>query len=152
MKASTPTDNLNIPIIQDFVKPLLCNELLVAGLHVKTNYLWVVNESIADLFTDAFDPDNYYKDSFSLLAAFKNASNILPAFQIRDMERLLPPYLLSKSCAGYELSLERMYDMPTITGDRLPDVYAMMVLECLRKRLLTAELCIKLLCGQEKKV
>jgi hypothetical protein len=142
-------ERINIPSAQDFVKPILCHELQAAGVQVKTIYQWVITNGLASLHTQIFDIDDYYQEGYKHIMAVNPPSHILPAFQIKDVEKLLPPYLLSRDERGYELSLEKMYQMPSMNCDRMPDVFARMVLECLKQKVLKAEECVKVLVGAQ---
>lgn len=131
-------------IYQDFVKPSLCIELMSAGLIPFTAFKWRVKKNDTQLRTILFDLDDYYIDGFNQLDIIDNPL-YLKAFQIKDMEKLLPDYLLSRNNNMYELHCSSLFNMDVETSDRLPDVFAITVLKAIQHKKINVESAIKII-------
>ena len=133
---------LNNHLYQSFVDPAICQQLINAQLLVNTSYKWLIENDKAVLFTLAFDEDNYYEQ------AYKNIEHVnpivmIPAYQVIDMEKLLPDHMLTKTNTEYELHCSCLFEFDVERGTRLPDVYAKMVLRGIEKRKIDVGLAIK---------
>jgi hypothetical protein len=146
------------PLYQDFVSPQLCKELMHLGLTPDVPYHYRIFGSISELNTFAFDKDDYYQLSQGDIDFINNAKlnpfkttegfvkiadtqpvrfEKVPAYQVKDMEKLLPGnWLLQKNEKGYELLLERIYGIQEQVAFRLPDVFAQAVVFGLKKRIM----------------
>lgn len=138
---------MNLPIMQDFVSPTLCIDLVLAGLNLKTPFQYRVVNNTATLDSNCFDTDNYYEDGRKYLQLIRPAT-FIPAFQIVDMEKLLPDYLLGRVNNHFILRCDDMFKLDEEQNERIPDAFAMMVLQGFRKRILQADYCIKILTAQ----
>lgn len=96
----------------------------------------------ATLFTVAFDEDNYYRQAFENLNHVKPRT-IIPAYQVNDMEKLLPDYMLTKTNVEYELNCSSLFSFEVETGIRLPDVFASVVLKGIQQHKIDVTLAIK---------
>jgi len=121
-----------------FVSPSLCKHLEDAGLSTHVQFHWKVYHGIAKLVTNAFDTDNYYAEGERLADYASPPNFVLPAYSIKDVERLLPVgYLLTCNETGkYEASLSDLYLCNSSVADRMPDAFALLLLEGLRKKVI----------------
>lgn len=118
-----------------FVSPDLCKHLTDAGLTSESTYHWRIYNGIAKIWTYAFDPDDYYRDGHKLQNYASSSCIVLPAFSIKDVERVLPSgFLLTLTENGYEASLNDIYAGDSCTADRMPDVFAKLLLQSIQKR------------------
>lgn len=125
---------------RSFVSPHLCHKLKIAGIEAATPIFWEVNNCEAFLKSYFFDADNYYKNADELINTCKPPLEILNAYQLTDMELLLPKYLLINDVeGGYSLMLDDMYHTKSIKDTRLADLFAKMVLECIANKILISE-------------
>lgn len=131
-------------IYQDFVKPSLCIDLMNAGLLPFTAFKWRVNGNSTQLHTILFDLDNYYLEGFQHLDIIDKPT-YLKAFQVKDMEKLLPDYMLTRNNNIYELHCSNLFDMAVETADRLPDVFAITVLKAIKHKKINIANAINLL-------
>lgn len=120
-----------------FVNPHLCDVLRIAGITKNTVYLWKVLNNVAELFTFYFDTDDYYGSASAEIIKLTNPI-IIPAYTLKDLEVVMPGgYSLMKDAFDtYELSLEKLWDCVPVTGKRLPDVFAEMLLQLISKRII----------------
>lgn len=109
-----------------FVSTRLCQDLVDAGFTFKPTHRWLNYYEEWVLATDAFDSDGYYATSINLLPE-------VPAFTGADCEKRLPDYVLSKLGRCYYLNLRLFNRVPGIQSERLPDAFAEMLLECIKK-------------------
>jgi hypothetical protein len=117
----------------DAVSPCYCADLRSMGITAYVNQYWAINqaENSAVYKSYAFDDDDNMWNADQAIFAM-SGTVLKPAYTIKDMEKCLPPYFISKHGDGsYEMSLESMYTIGTITEKRLPDVYAKMLLALL---------------------
>jgi hypothetical protein len=127
-------DIFDSPIYQGFVQPMYCKMLLELGINTDTPFVWkkIPNGAVI-LFSLAFDEDDYYSHGQNIIQEFK--PEILPAFQLMDMQRLLPDDWYMEKCNKLFRLICSAWDTGKITqGQRLPDVFAMMVVHGLNTR------------------
>lgn len=124
-------------LTENFVAPYLCRHLMQAGLASDVAYCWHVSNGLATLITFAFDPDGYYKDGTSHQHFINPPQAILPAYSIKNIEKLLPAgYLLTLNENGiYQVSLINIYQGDGETDERLPDAYAKLLLQSIKRRI-----------------
>lgn len=130
------------PLYQCFVSPGLCSMLHDAGLKIQAPFCWRFTGTKACLFSLVFDEDHYYQQ------ALENINHIdqlvlIPAFQIKDMEKLLPDYMLTKNNVEYELFCSSLFEFDVQKSNRLPDVFAYMVIKGIEQRKIDVSLAIK---------
>ena len=114
------------PLYQSFVNPDNCRLLVRAGLNTDTPFVWkMLPNNNVQLFTLAFDDDNYYSIGQRYLQEFKPQT--LPAFQLKDMEKLLPDYYMEKQGQLYRLLCTTWFENKQIQDERLPDAFARMI-------------------------
>ncbi len=120
-----------------FVSPNLCKDLLTAGVTYNAQYRWkIYNNREASLTTNIFDLDDYYVAGERQIDMMYPPISVLPAFTIKDIERCLPPYFLSRTDKNiYQVSLDHLYNTDTVGSQRLPDAFALILLESIRKRI-----------------
>lgn len=121
------------PIFENFVSPILCNDLLNLGLTPHTVYKWKTYGDLSLLFTNYWDFDNYYSDALKLQDEANPPLEVLPAYSIKDVEKGLPDYLLRKDGDEYEVALEKIYQSGFHKAKRLPDALALMLKEVISK-------------------
>lgn len=129
------------PLTENFVSPIFCKHLFEAGMTKQVPYCWRQYADTTVLSTDFFDPDCYYKDALPYLHVFTAPIVVIPAYTIKDIEKILPcGYLLqlNENCQ-YELMLGNQYEIQPVTGIRMPDTYAAMALLIIKKRLVNVE-------------
>ena len=126
-----------LPIYQSFVDPQHCVELWQAGMMVQTSFMWRrnANENSVNLFTSLFDPDNYYEQAAANLQ-FVNETTMetFAAFQLGDMETILPDYTVCRTGKEYALCMGVEWRTECVTADRLPDAFALMVIQLHNER------------------
>lgn len=127
---------LNLPLYQGFVSPALCDQLQRFGVTTDTPFHWRLTGTITELYSFAFDKDDYYRSAYANIDYICQPVGIIPAYQIKDVEKPLPPYLLAHHEKGYVVMCDNLYGLQEQTADRLPDVYAMMLLEGIKKRVI----------------
>lgn len=128
-------------LTENFVSPLLCQHLHNAGITKKVPFCWRQYENTTVLDTDFFDPDKYYKNALPYLHLFNAPMLVIPAYNIKEIEKILPcGYLLqlNENCQ-YELMLGNQYGIEPVTGTRMPDTYAAMALAIIKKRMVNLE-------------
>lgn len=123
-------------LVENFVAPYLCKHLVDAGLCLHVPYHWKINDGLAVIATNAFDPDEYYSAAEDILNLIYPPEAILPAYSIKNIEKILPAgYLLSLTEQMiYEVSLSSLYSLPHCVAGRMPDAFAMMLLQCIKSR------------------
>ena len=122
-------------ITQDFASPAYCKALQNAGIYHHCNFTWKkFDDQNFELWSESFDPDDYYKDGNRLLSLCAEPITV-PAFSLKDLERCVPgDYVIYRSSNTYVLSCEIMYEIPKMRSDRLPDVFAMAVIELVNRK------------------
>lgn len=123
---------------ENFVSPRLCHDLTTFGLSPHTHYRWSINGEEIKLETCLFDHDGYYQKSRDLLDEM-NKPFIIPAYSIKDVEKALPYFLLTKNERGYEISLEKIFEVESKIALRLPDAMGALLLEAIRKNVVSLE-------------
>lgn len=127
---------LETALTENFVCPNLCEALVVAGLTEKVLYQWRVKMDYIELCTKEFDPDNYYADSAPLLNIVTPPLRRLPAYSIKDVEKVLPAdYCIEFRNGEYQASLGKIFETEHAHADRLPDAIAKLLLNALQKRI-----------------
>jgi hypothetical protein len=124
--------NLNSPLLQSFVCPELCLALATEGLKVCSPFRWLFANGTYSIHSFCFDHDEYYRQAMANVDFVRQHITECAAFQMIDMELLLPNYLLSNTNGEYELMCEILFGMEPQRGNRLPDVFAAMVLKGLQ--------------------
>lgn len=127
---TTLNDCLNDCYYQSFVDPALCSKLVTAGIQVNTPFFWVVKGRFAEMYSYAFDRDKYYVQADANVNFISNLVK-LPAYQLMDMQKLLPDFILSKHGDIYLLRIFKYFGMEAVSSPRMPDVFALMVLKCI---------------------
>lgn len=135
---------INSSLYQDFVYPNICRALMEQGLKVNTVYKWRILNGQATLTTNAFDKDEYYIQGNKHTDAIEKPGYI-QAFQIKDMEKLLPDYMLTRNNTEYELHCSNLFDMEVEKANRLPDVFAITVLKAIESKKINVAHAIKVL-------
>lgn len=138
---------MKCPLYQCFVSPLNAHYLTEAGLTLTTPYTWKIRGNEAVLYTTAFDLDMHYKMA-NANVDFVFPCRYIPAFQLADMEKLVPDYLLNRTGNIYTLRCDDMFKMDEEQDEHLPDVFAKMILQGFKKRILQAQTCIQILTAQ----
>lgn len=128
---------LHSPVLKNFASPLHCLYLKEAGLDVTTTYFWKIRGIDALLCTYYFDIDNYYRQAFANLEAIHPLTRKLPAFEIVDLQMILPDYSMDRHRCAFHINVE---GLPAIVEERLPDAFATAVLECFRAGIVTSEM------------
>ncbi len=127
------------PVFENFVSPNLCQYLKDAGLTDCVQYDWIIKAHDGiELQTRIFDQDNYYADTWQLLHTMQG-NKTFPAYSIKDVEKCLPNWFMNKDETGYEISLEKIWNIESSKSDRLPDAIASLVLISLRKGIINVE-------------
>ncbi len=129
---------------QEFVNPNICYRLMKLGLIINTAYKWRVVNEHGTLTTTIFDVDEYYIQGNKHTDAIEKPTYI-QAFQIKDMERLIPDYMLTRNNTEYELHCSSLFDMTVEKSNRLPDVFAIMVLKAIESKKIDVQQAITIL-------
>lgn len=128
--------NLDSPLYSGFVKPELCKLLFLAGITGHTPYHYRIVDGLAELNTYAFDRDDFYAQAMANMD-YVRAAEIVPAYQLKEVEKVLPDYLLCRNNGAYEVTIDRMYEIHYCVVDRrLPDAFACMLLEAMKRRII----------------
>ena len=95
----------DIKILGDVVSPVYCEELRELGVTDKVTHWWVTDKDYKDctLKCYEFDMDLIYYNADKAIFHI-NRSVVFPAYTIKDMDKCIPPYLVSKHANG-DLSL-----------------------------------------------
>lgn len=122
----------------NFVAPVYCKQLVDLGLSPRVLYYWKVFGDHAELITHSFDLDKYYIDGMRAQDFVTPPDLILPAYSIKDVEKLLPKdYLMMFTAAcEYIVAPGNIYEVEGCTADRMPDAFAMMLIQYIKKRAL----------------
>lgn len=123
-------------VLQNYVSPALCKELVLAGFKCAHKFFWKVYDMDIILDTYIFDIDEYYKDGNELVDKIAPLKARLPAFTIKDIERHLPDYCVCKLNNKYEMCIDKNYEVNNVFSDRLPDAFALIMLACIKKRVI----------------
>ena len=123
---------VNHPLTQSFVDPNICQELVDAGLKITAPYCWLHEFKKYTLYSLAFDEDDYYEPGYQ--AKIQLGASFIPAFQIEDMQQLLPDWLLNKNNNEFELHCSSLFSLDIEKAGRIPDAFAKMVLKAILKR------------------
>jgi hypothetical protein len=124
------------PVFQNYVSPRICSDLKYAGFTACAVFQWKVYEQDLILDTKIFDVDDYYKEGNDLIDKVQPLLEVLPAWTIKEIERLLPDFCICRVNKNYEMSIDGHYGVEAIQSDRLPDLFGLMMLACLRKRVI----------------
>ncbi|HVZ95418.1 MAG TPA: hypothetical protein VG847_00980 [Chitinophagaceae bacterium] len=119
-----------------FVSPLYCAELHGLGLSDKVLFFWEVYGNYAELKTHNWDVDSYYIDGEKAKHAISLPDRIIPAYNIKDIEKLIPPdwVLVFSPFGEYQIMPSNLYErIEGCASIRLPDVFALHLIECIRK-------------------
>jgi hypothetical protein len=132
------TENI---LFQNFISPTLCKELVLAGFKPKVNFYWKGYVSKhTELVSNLFDPDSYYTDGQQLSDSISPPAYSLPAFTIKDIEKELPAFCMTSDGQGnYEIMLDKNYEVPACTADRLPDAFGKIFLQALNKHVINLQ-------------
>lgn len=116
-------------LTQNFVSAQLCVDLYTAGLKIeKPTYFFKVKNNVGLLNSFAFDFDNVYEQIEAALAYTDSGVEYYPAFQLCDMQAMMPDFFLSKDNNVFNLNGGSIFGYKVISGPRLPDVFAKMIL------------------------
>ena len=129
---------LNLPVYQDLVSPHLCQRLQRFGVTANTSFHYRLTAGITEINSYAFDKDDYYVKADANVN-FISGVGIVPAYTLKDVEKALPPYLLTRQENGYLLVCDNIYGLPEQTAQRLPDAFAQMLLAGIKDRLIKVE-------------
>lgn len=125
------------------VHPNHCKDLQLCGVTGKTIFDWHISNNVAELVTYYFDNDSYYYGAKEKLWQLPDVRKpqILPAYDLMSMQAVIPGnYSLIRTDYGlYELAIEAIWGCREERAERLPDVFALMVLQCIRRRILDAD-------------
>jgi hypothetical protein len=130
------TDN---SVVHNHVSPRICQELKYAGFSPKAKYFWKVYEMDTVLDTHLFDIDEYYKEGNEVIDKLVPLKERLPAYTIKEIEKHLPDYCVCKFNGKYEICIDKNYGVEAVVANRLPDAFALMMMECIRKRVIDLE-------------
>ena len=124
------------PVYQSFVDPEYCVQLYNAGLRVHTSFMWQhENDNTVSLFTSLFDPDGYYEQAAAnLIFVTENVVKTFAAFQLGDMETIVPDYTICRTGTEYALCMGIEWRTECVKAKRLPDAFAQMVLQLHNER------------------
>lgn len=141
---------LDYPLYQNFVKPQFCKELYDRGLYFNVCYFWIVRDQQLELVTKAFDPDGYYDNATvnNLMDEANPATSILPAYSIKDIEKLLPRYMVEFN----QKYFVRLHNIPQLkaTDVRMPDAFAAMLVNCIDNDVVGLEYANMVLMGHKQ--
>ena len=127
-----------------YVDAYLCVKLHDAGMTAPTTHFWKTIDQKFYLETFVFDDDDYYKNLLELNSV--NPQFAIPAFSLTDCEKVLPPYMLTREDEdGYKLGLSTLYTAEICKAERMPDVFAKMVLQGIKKSFLSVDKINKIL-------
>lgn len=118
-----------------YVSPHICRQLVEAGFNIETTFKWKIFQTavVLDIFR-MHDPDEYYL-SMEKFEKLNPPQYIFPAFTIKDCEKFLPDLLLTVEGGVYKASLVSIYkEVGEAISTRMPDAYAQLLLQALKKR------------------
>ena len=103
-------------------------------------YHYRVTGNITTITTYAFDKDEYYEKADCLIDHAYPSIGKIPAYSLKEVEKTIPPnYLLNRIPTGYQLMVDNIFRLAGQTAERLPDVFAMMLLEGIKKKVILIE-------------
>lgn len=126
---------VEVPLWHNHISPSLCQELRDCGFPVPSSYFWKIYPSDAVLATNAFDIDNYYEDAQGIIDKLVPVSDTFPAWTIRELERHLPDFYISRVGKEYTLAIDDIYNVSPVTASRMVDLFAMMLLKLIRYKM-----------------
>ena len=127
------------PLYRGFISPVYCVYLQEQGLDIATPFIWRIINNQAFLHTHIFDVDNTNMQSIANVDYISPVST-LSAFTMADMELMIPDYFISRHGNSFTLSCDKMWGLEDVTDVRLPDAFALMLLQCFRKKITNVEL------------
>ena len=120
-------------LYENFVNPFLCRDLKEAGLHATSSFEWIIKpDDSIELLTVLFDNDNYYRDTWNTIHHLQKHI-LYPAFSIKDMEKCLPDWFMSRDHTGYTVAIDKNYNISPYHSERMPDALALVLQQCIRK-------------------
>lgn len=129
------------PLLRNFVSPINCVYLEQADIKLETPYHWRCVNGTATINTHYFDVDGTNKTAMANVDyANGHTVKIIPAFTAEDMQMILPDYIIVRCGTEFSLSIVDLYPMEIMRAQRIADVMAIAVLECLRKRYINPEI------------
>lgn len=143
---------MNHPTYQGFVSPHITRHLQVAGLNPKRMpSIWKVDkDEQCELRNFLFDEDGYYKDSQEMLDELYPPKQMMPCFQLRDMDIILPDYWIQRDNGRYTIAINQIFQVESVTDCRLPDALAIMVLDCIKARIIRPDDAVKLIMKNQR--
>ena len=122
---------------KNFVAPNYCQDLLHAGFATQPLFTWKIENHVTKLQTFIFDDDDYYKLAEAATDFVSPGSKvILPAYTLMDVAAPFNDYFISVSAAGFEIGLHKIYNLEICKAARMPDAFALLLLQAIKKRLI----------------
>lgn len=118
-----------------FALPSTCNHLQQHGLDSNVLFFYAVTDKYSSLICNFWDADNYYSDA--QLGIIKGANaKIVPAYSVLELQSLLEcPWIIEKMVDGnYQVCIDSTWNMNAVIASRLPDACALMLLQCIQKK------------------
>lgn len=124
--------SLNLPIHRPFVAPILCKDLTELGLTKSAKHTWKIMNGDAFVFTEHYDPDDYYSSAQALLD--KNyCTMVLPAYQATDLEPLVGDFTHIFLKGSHEIFPITYRLIGRVMAPRYADAIAMMLISAIKK-------------------
>lgn len=131
--------DMNHPLYRCFISPVYSVYLQEQGLDIATPFFWRLMNHCAYLHSHVFDLDENNRQSFANVD-FITPVTTLSAYTLSDMELMIPDYFISRQGNSFTISCDKMWSLDDVTDPRLPDAFALMLLQCFRKKITNVKL------------
>jgi hypothetical protein len=136
--------HLNLPIHAPFAAPVLCKDLHEAGLTEQTPFHWKIQNGQAFIWSEAFDPDHYYKQSSSIIDAHYTIA-VIPAYSAADLEKIIGEFIHFVKEGNHEITPSKHIRIGTRKAPRYADALALIAIEVLKRRIVQPNIASQLI-------
>lgn len=123
----------------EFVSPELSATLTHLGVTEKVPYKFKIGKDFCIPYTNEFDTEGIYRQMDANLEV-TGAMKTIPAYRVKDLERIFSAYSLSKKDVDhYQISMMHGTTLYNATSERMPDVFACLIIQILQQRKINVE-------------
>lgn len=128
--------HLNSPMHAPFVSAILCEDLRRVGLTEKTPFHWKLRNGEAFIWSNDFDPDQYYSQSEEHIG-YIWVTNTVPAYSAADIEKIVGDFFHIAKAGNHEVTCYQHRRVGTRKAPRYADALALIAVELLMRRIIT---------------